>query len=92
MQDAEKNYRLAIALQVDFFEAHSNLGVTLKNMDKLEDAEANYRRAVALKTDYADGFAGLADTLQISGRYDEAQRSAIICWHCTSILNVRIRK
>ena len=34
-------------------EAHSNLGVTLQELSRLEDAEASYTQAIALKPDFA---------------------------------------
>ena len=33
---------------------HSNLGITLKELGKLEEAETSYRKAIELKPDYAE--------------------------------------
>ena len=41
----------AVALSPQDAEAHSNLGITLKELVRLEDAEASIRQAIALKPD-----------------------------------------
>ena len=43
----------AIALKPDYAEAHNNLGITLRELGKLDEAEASYRKAIALKPDAA---------------------------------------
>ena len=41
-------------MKPDFAEAHSNLGVTLKELGRLDEALASYTQAIALKHDYAE--------------------------------------
>ena len=41
------SYYQAIALKPDHAEAHSNLGIALKEFGKLDEAEASYRQALA---------------------------------------------
>ena len=54
LEEAETNYRKAIALKPDFAEAHNNLGATLQEQGRLDEAETNYRKAIALKPDFAE--------------------------------------
>ncbi|MDA8678623.1 tetratricopeptide repeat protein, partial [Luminiphilus sp.] len=56
-------------------DAHNNLGITLKELGRLDEAEANYRQAIALKPDYAEAHNNLGNSLQELGRLDEAEAS-----------------
>ena len=56
-------------------EAHSNLGVTLKDLGRLEEAEASYRQAILLNSEYAEAHNYLGNTLQKLGRLKEAKKS-----------------
>ena len=56
-------------------EASNNLGVTLKELGRLDQAEASYMQAIVLKPDYAEAFNNLGVTLQELGRLDEAEAS-----------------
>jgi Flp pilus assembly protein TadD len=51
-------------MKPDYAEAHSNLGVTLKELGRLDEAEASYRQAIALKPDYAEAHNNLGNTLK----------------------------
>ena len=51
------------------------MGVTLKELGRLEEAEAIYRQAIALKADYAEAHNNLGITLQELGRLEEAETS-----------------
>ena len=42
----------AVTLSPQDPEAHSNMGVTLKELGRLDEAEASYNQAIALKPDY----------------------------------------
>ena len=59
----------------DFAQAHSNLGVTLKELGRLNDAAATFKRAIALKPDFAQAHSNLGNTLKELGRLDEAEAS-----------------
>ncbi len=52
LQDAELSYRKAIEIKPDYAEAHSNLGVLLKELGKSKDAELSYRKAIEIKPNY----------------------------------------
>jgi predicted TPR repeat methyltransferase len=51
------------------------LGITLKELGRLDEAEASYTQAIALKPDYAEAHSNLGNTLQKLGRLDEALAS-----------------
>ena len=65
----------AVELSPQDAEAHYNLGVTFKELDRLKEAEASYRQAIALKPDYAEAHYNLGVTLQALGRLEEAEAS-----------------
>ena len=56
-------------------EAHSNLGITLKELGRLEEAEASCRQAIALNSNFAEAHNNLGITLQEMGRLEEAEAS-----------------
>jgi hypothetical protein len=62
-------------LKPDFAEAHSNLGITLKELGRLDEALASYTQAIALKPDLAEAHNNLGITLQELGRLEEAEAS-----------------
>jgi 2-polyprenyl-3-methyl-5-hydroxy-6-metoxy-1,4-benzoquinol methylase len=59
-------------LKLDYAEAHSNLGVTLKELGRLDEAEASYMQAIALKPKFAEAHNNLGNTLKELGRIDDA--------------------
>jgi tetratricopeptide (TPR) repeat protein len=59
-------------LKPDFAEAHSNLGVALKEQGKLDEALACWRRALELKPDFAEAHSNLGNVLREQGKLDEA--------------------
>jgi tetratricopeptide (TPR) repeat protein len=75
LEEAEANYRKAIAIKPEYAEAHSNLGNTLKELGRLEEAEASYSKAIAIMPDLAEAHSNLGNTLKELGRLDEAEAS-----------------
>ena len=65
----------AIAISPQDAEAHGHLGVTLKELGKLDEAEASFRHALKLKPDYAEIHINLGATLKDMGRLEEAEAS-----------------
>ena len=65
----------AVALCPHDAEAHSNLGITLKDLGRLDEAEVSLRQATALKPDSVEALSNLGITLQELGRLDEAEAS-----------------
>ena len=62
-------------MKPDYAEAHSNLGVTLKRLGRLDEAEASLRQAIAQKPGYAEAHNNLGNTLKELGRFDESEAS-----------------
>ena len=62
-------------LKPDFAEARNNLGVTLKELDKLEEAEVCYRKAITLSPNYAEAFSNIANTFQLLGSVEKAEEN-----------------
>ena len=46
-------------IKPDFADAHSNLGVILKDLGRLDEAEVSLRRALEIKPDYEEAFGNL---------------------------------
>ena len=59
LHSAIEHYRGALALQPDFAEALSNIGVALSGLGQWNDAAAHYRRALALRPDLVDIYRNL---------------------------------
>ena len=62
-QKALESFDLAIQLQPDFFEAHSNRGAMLAALGRHEDAIESYRKALTIRPDFADAHCNLASAL-----------------------------
>jgi tetratricopeptide (TPR) repeat protein len=71
-QEAEGEYRKALALQPDYAEAHNDLGVSLSGQDRYPEAEAAFRGALRLKHDFPQAHVNLGNTLNNLGRHQEA--------------------
>ena len=54
-------------------EAHNNLGITLKELGRLDEAEASYRQALRIKPNFIEAHNNLGLTLFEMGRLDEAE-------------------
>ena len=65
--------RRAITLQPGNVEAHSNLGVALANLGRMQEAVSAYRCAIAAKPDFAGAYCNLADTLRLMGQLDASE-------------------
>jgi tetratricopeptide (TPR) repeat protein len=65
-------------MKPDYAEAHYNLGVTLKEIVRLDEAEASYRKAIALRPDYAEAHSNLGSTLNELGRHCEGIKEQIL--------------
>jgi uncharacterized protein (TIGR02466 family) len=56
-------------------EAHSNFGVTLQRLSRLEEAEASFREAIAINSEYAEAHYNLGFLFRAQGRLIEAEMS-----------------
>ena len=70
---AAECFRQAIALDVNFAEAHANLGYVLDQCDKPDKAEACYRTSLALTSDNATVHLNLGALLAQQKRHGEAE-------------------
>jgi tetratricopeptide (TPR) repeat protein len=65
----------AIALKSDYAEAHTNLGVTLQDLGRLDEARASHVQALDLKPDLAEARSNLGNTLHKLGKLEAAEAS-----------------
>lgn len=80
LEDAEKSFRQALALDATNVRACVNLADILRDLGRLKQSEAAARRAIELKPDMAEAHLSLANALMYSGRLAEAER------HCRRAL------
>ena len=62
-------------MKPDYAVAHSNLGVTLKELGTLSSAEVSLVKAIMLKPDYAEAYNNLGNMLKQLGKFNEAEAS-----------------
>ena len=72
-EEAEAEYRAAIAADPQYAMAHSNLGVLLDDQGRQEEAQAEYRVAIAADPQYAKAHYNLGVLLDNQGRQEEAE-------------------
>ena len=73
LADAERLWRRAIAMQPDFAEAYSGLGILLKTQGRHEDAASTFRALLALRADDAHAHNNLGTVLYAMGRRADAE-------------------
>lgn len=71
--DAETYWRRAITLKPDYCDAHSNLGVALKELGRLDEAAACYHNALAITPNHAGAYVNMGRLYAQLGRTDEAE-------------------
>ena len=52
-------FRRVLSLKPDYALAHSNLGLALQELGKLDDAASTFREAVRIKPDFAEAYSNL---------------------------------
>jgi tetratricopeptide (TPR) repeat protein len=72
LDEAEAQYRQAIAIRPDYAPAYNNLGVVLQRHGRTDDAIAAFRRALAYHPDDAGTHMNLGEALLRQGRHLEA--------------------
>ncbi|HNY13844.1 MAG TPA: tetratricopeptide repeat protein, partial [Candidatus Wallbacteria bacterium] len=65
--EAMAEYKKAIELKKDYFEAFEKLGLCLAELGKYEDAIEFLSKCVAIKPDYAQGYVNLGKTFGVKG-------------------------
>lgn len=72
LEEAVKQYQIAIKLRPDFIEAYNNLGNVLLEMGRVEESATQYRTALKLRPDITDIRINLANLYLSMGQLDEA--------------------
>ncbi len=67
--------RKAVELLPDDVEAHHNLAVSLKNIERFDEAVASYRRVLEIKPDFAEAHFSFASVLFEMGQLNDAMKS-----------------
>ena len=62
----------ALRIRPNAAETHSNLGIALRNLNRLDDALMSYDKALAIKPDYPEALNNRGNALLGLNRYDEA--------------------
>jgi Tfp pilus assembly protein PilF len=78
LEEAEREYRAAIDIQDEFFEAHVNLGVVLQGRGNASDAATAFLRAIDLNPEMPEIHYALGTVYQDLDRTGEAQA----CFQC----------
>src|SRR5262249_34994185 len=73
--EAEASYREALRLRPNTPEAHSNLGVVLRDLCRPAEAEASCREALRLRPNYPEAHDNLGNALRDLGRPARAEAS-----------------
>jgi Flp pilus assembly protein TadD len=73
LDEAEKHWRLALAVKPDYADAHNNLGLLFSDLGHMEQAEAAYRQALAADPRHVDTYNNLGVLLDGQGRWAEAE-------------------
>jgi len=65
-------FEQALALKPDYSEVHYNLGVTLRELDKIKEAIKSYKKAISIKNAYPNAHYNLGNALSSLKQYDGA--------------------
>mgnify|MGYP001194154222 FL=1 len=74
-KDAEDNFRKAIELKPDFFQAQMNLANTLKELNKLQESEEIYKKVTKSEATHYKAYFNLGCLYQQLGRLKEAEEN-----------------
>ena len=72
LNDAIKNFDIALKLKPDFFEVNYNLGLTQHQLGNILSAVENYKKVLKYKPDYAEVHANLGNAFQALGQGQNA--------------------
>jgi len=72
LDQAVRQYRLALQVEPDYAEAHNNLGIVLKSQGRLDEAIRQYRLALRPGPAGASAYYNLAVALQLKGNINGA--------------------
>ena len=85
-RDDQTLFAHALAVTRNNYVAHSNLGLALQNMGRIEEAMAHYQDALRIKPDYATAYYNLGLAWQLQGRSQQAMTSYYDALRLTSRL------
>jgi tetratricopeptide (TPR) repeat protein len=72
LEDAIAQYKLAVGIKPDYWDAHFNMGVVLVKKSDTDGAIAEYQKAVEINPDYMEAHLGLGNALALKGEVAEA--------------------
>ena len=72
LQSAEKQYRRVLNMAPGKAEAHNNLGIVLKNLQRTDEAIAEYEQAISYDPGYAEAYYNLGNALSAEHRMEAA--------------------
>jgi tetratricopeptide (TPR) repeat protein len=72
---AVENFELALLIDPDYAEAHSNLGAAFQELVQFEAALRCYKRALMIKPDYVEAHSNLGNVLKNLGQLNAAVKS-----------------
>ena len=72
LNDAIKNFDIALKLKPDFFEVNYNLGLTQYQLGNALSAVENYKKVLKHKPDYAEAHANLGNAFETLGQAQNA--------------------
>lgn len=83
MDNAEKEFNIALGLNPKARMAHNNLGLIYISQNKLAEAENEYKKELQINPYYDNAYFNLGSLYWRQQKYDEAKR----CWKSTLIIN-----
>ena len=54
----------AISINPNFADAYNNLGIVLRELNRLDESEASYQKAISINPNFADAYSNLGFTLR----------------------------
>ena len=75
LKGSVKMFETAVNIKPDYAEAHKNLGIVLRDLEKMDKALESLNKAIAIDSNYVDAHYNLAITLKDLNRPDEAVKS-----------------
>ncbi|MDA9989519.1 tetratricopeptide repeat protein [Paracoccaceae bacterium] len=68
-------YYKALAIKPDYAEAYNNIGISLKELSRLDESVKAYNKALAIKPDYAEAYNNMGTTLKEQEKLEEAKEA-----------------
>ena len=78
LSNALRAQQISIKINAQDHEAHNNLGITLKDIGKLEDAKISFQKAIELNSDFDDAYYNLGKILYQHKDYKRAGENFLL--------------